>query len=457
MVAHRPVRRNPGNQRKRRQGTAVNSSAAEHYRQGYDAGYAVGMNIGKKSFHEVFDGTSIIIPTYNQREMLLRCIECIEAYTSLPYEIIVVDNGSTDGTAEELRSRRGALRLAVHHQNLGFARAVNTGLMMAKGTTLVILNNDVLVTEGWLDQLLHCLRSCPDAAVVGPVTNYIGGEQLIEVSYPPIDRLSSSAEIAVMQEFAAEYNKLDAVKWRYTDRLVGFCMLFSRRTFEEIGYLDEGYEIGNFEDDDWVIRLRLQGKRMVIAGDTFVHHYGSVTMKGLGEQGFTDVNERNQQYFIDKWAHINELIQENSGGLHGSKSSDYYPSHVWITGGTGKVFWLKNGVKHPVMGDFGGLEEAEAVQLSVIDLLQIPTGDPLLLTGSDHSLRHGVADGMVLRADDGRLYQIVDGKRREVISSYASVRWGLQPVNDSIKAKEYLSYPPGVPVIAPPIIKSDEL
>lgn len=455
-MAHRSVRRKPGVQHKKRYRTAFTSNMKQ-YRQGYNAGYAEGMKIGKQSFHETFEGTSIIIPTYNQREMLLRCIESIEAYTTMPYEIIVVDNGSTDGTAEELRKRRGALRLSVHPQNLGFARAVNTGLMLAKGTTLAILNNDVLVTEGWLDQLLHCLRKCPNAAVVGPVTNYIGGEQLIQVSYPPIDRSSSSEEIAVMQEFAARYNRPDEAKWRYTDRLVGFCMLFSRNTFEEVGYLDEGYELGNFEDDDWVVRLRLQGKRMVIAGDTFVHHYGSITMKGLGEQGFSDVNGRNRQYFIVKWAHINELIQENPDGLEGSKSTDYYPSHVWITGGMGKIFWLRNGVKHPVIGEMDALEVDAVVQLSVIDLLQIPTGEPCMLTVSGNSLGDEPVNGSVLRADDGRLYQIVDGRRREILSSFASERWGLKPVEASITLKEYLSYPPGLPIIPPPILKSEDL
>src|SRR5690606_4927691 len=98
-------------------------------------------------------------------------------------EIIVVDDGSVDGTREALQKRRGLIRVGVHSENLGFASAVNTGLMMAKGNMIVLLNNDVLVTERWLSQLLTALNSNKGVAAVGPVTNYIGGEQQINTTY----------------------------------------------------------------------------------------------------------------------------------------------------------------------------------------------------------------------------------------------------------------------------------
>lgn len=211
------------------------------YEHGYAAGYAHGIVEGKRSFGAGFEGTSIIIPTYNRKDLLAECLDRIEAHTAPPYEVIVVDNGSDDGTVDEVRRRRNRVRLAVHPQNLGFARAVNTGLMMAKGQTIVLLNNDVLVTERWLDQLLGCLK-LTGAAAVGPVTNYIGGDQQIDVPYE---------DVAEVPAFAAAYNAPDPRKWREVNRLVGFCLLFPRSTLEQAGYFDEGYVIGNYEDDDW--------------------------------------------------------------------------------------------------------------------------------------------------------------------------------------------------------------
>lgn len=424
-------------------------SGASDFQKGYEAGYTHGILKGKQSYGSFFEGTSIIIPTFNQKALLLQCIESIEAHTTMPYEIIVVDNGSEDGTAEELRSRRVSIRLAVHSQNLGFARAINTGLMMAKGSTIVLLNNDTLVTEGWLSNMLRCLNDCPEIAVVGPVTNYISGEQQIDVPYE---------DIAGMYEFAAIYNASDERKWWNTDRLVGFCLLFARSTFEGVGYLDEGYEFGNFEDDDWIVRLRFQGKKMKIAGDTFIHHFGSVTMKGLGNEGFKKVNGQNENFFTEKWGNVYEILQRQSGQncSEGTKSLDFFPTHIWIRGLGERVYWLEHGVKYPI--DHGVLNENEkhrAIRLSVIDLLQLPTGPQRC---SEEALSPTSAyEGALFRGADGCIYQLDQGKRREIVSSYAILSWGLVVGEDRDLITEGSKLPIGVPILPAPRLKSEDL
>lgn len=420
------------------------------FQRGYDAGYARGVLSGQQSFGSYFDGTSIIIPTFNQRELLLQCIESIEAYTTSPYEIIVVDNGSKDGTVEELQARRGTIRVAVHPQNLGFARAINTGLMMAKGLTIVLLNNDILVTEGWLNNMLHCLNANPSVAVVGPVTNYISGNQQIDVPYDGV---------IGMQEFAATHNTSDPQKWRDTDRLVGFCLLFNRKTFEEVGYFDEGYEFGNFEDDDWIIRLRLQGKKMKIAGDTFIHHFGSITMKGLGNEGFIRVNDQNETFFAKKWGNVYELLQTLPERVltDGTKSVGFFPTHTWIRGLSNRIYWLEHGVKYPVdQVLLGGNKKETAVRLSVIDLLQIPTGPQR--TEIEELVRNDDSyEGMVFRGADSCIYQVDQGKRRELISSYAVQSWGLSLREEKAWLSEASKLPVGLPIMPASRLKSDDL
>ncbi|WP_410771925.1 glycosyltransferase family 2 protein [Fontibacillus sp. BL9] len=424
------------------------------FQRGYEAGYARGVSAGKQTFGTRFDGVSIVIPTFNKRELLVECLDSIEAYTDFPYEIIVVDNGSQDGTAELLRKRRGPLRLAVHEGNLGFARAVNTGLMMAKGSHIVLLNNDVLVTERWLSQLLQCLRECPEAAAVGPVTNYIGGEQQIDVPYN---------DLPGMRDFAASYNRCDPAKWRDTNRLVGFCLLIPRSTFEQIGYFDEGYEIGNYEDDDWMIRLRFLGKKLKIAGDTFVHHYGSMTMKELGSQGFAEVNGRNENFFATKWGNPHVFLQRmdylsrNSGGVPGMVQ--FLPSHRWVKSSSGRVYLLKQGVRYPLAGHLVYEElQRQAVRLSINDLLQLPQGEEI--TASDpHSARHASQheEDRVYRDQDGRLYQIDGGKRREILSAYTCRAWGFSLPEQENLPSELRGLPEGYPILPPVRLVSEDL
>ncbi|MBA9084508.1 GT2 family glycosyltransferase [Fontibacillus solani] len=421
------------------------------FQRGYEAGYARGAEIGRQSFGSPFEGTSIIIPTYNRKDLLVECLDSIEAYTEQPYEIIVVDNGSNDGTVKMLRRRGGALRIGVHSQNLGFARAVNTGLMMAKGSTIVLLNNDVLVTERWLSQLLRCLNESPGAAAVGPVTNYIGGEQQMDVPY---------TDIPGMREFAARHNRYNPGLWRKSERLVGYCILFSRRTFEQVGYFDEGYKVGNFEDDDWMVRIRFQGKGMTIAGDTFVHHYGSMTMRELGSNGYIKVNTRNQQFFEEKWGSPHEMLNRmqpllNAGSL---RNIDFYPSYTWINDSAGRLFWLEHGVKHaPVNGMAINQSIHHTTRLSVMDMLQIPSGPQLLASEVKRSPK-GLSEGAVIRNSCGILFQIDRGQRREMLSHYTCEAWGLH-ITEVLESErsELMQLPTGLPILPPPRLLSDDL
>lgn len=415
------------------------------YQQGYQKGYHEGIIQGKQSFGTYFDGTSIIIPSYNQKSLLLECIDSIEAYTAPPYEIIVIDNGSEDGTRDALMNRGGSIRVASNEHNLGFARAINIGLMMAKGSKIVLMNNDVLVTEGWLDQLHHCLLSNPTVGAVGPVTNYISGEQQIEVPYQ---------DISGMREFALSYNGSDPSKWKLCDRLVGFCILFSRSTFEEVGYLDEGYEIGNFEDDDFIIRLRFQGKQMMIAGDTFVHHYGSVTMKGLGQQGFKVVNQRNEDFFTQKWGRGLELLARQSASIQSTSlcSIDFFPNNIWIKSWSNKLYWFASGVKHPVT-DTVRVDPAQATRLSVIELVAIPSG-PHYDPNMHHSTTPEELEGKIIQTTDGHIYQVLNGQLREFTSLYACQQWGLA---SQIIVSERPPLPLGLPILPPLRLQSDDL
>ncbi|WP_379130566.1 glycosyltransferase family 2 protein [Paenibacillus sp. sgz500958] len=240
--------------------------------------------------------TSIIIPTYNGFSMLRSCIEAIRAHTPQQYEIIVVDNGSKDGTAEYCRTEK--LAFVSLPANSGFPAACNWGLRLASGEELLLLNNDVTVSRNWLSNLRSALYSSPDTGMVGPVTNYASGRQQVKTTYKGIEEFHRVTENA---------NMPDPSKWSECRRLVGLCLLFKRELLERTGLLDERFSPGHYEDDDYCFRARLLGYRLLIAGDCLVHHEGSASFKRDYNERLQELVERNRKLFVDKW-HIDPAV-----------------------------------------------------------------------------------------------------------------------------------------------------
>jgi len=234
---------------------------------------------------------SIVIPVHNNLEMTEACLDSIGVYTPEPHEVVVVDNGSTDGTRERL-SRREDVKLICNPENLGFARAVNIGIRASSGNYVVVLNNDVLVTPRWLSNLLYCAESSPDVGAVGPVTANCSGCQRVPVSFASTEQ---------MVGFAEAWNRPDPGKWFETDRLVAFCLLVKRGVFDRVGLFDERFGQGNFEDDDFCLRVRAAGCRLLVAGDTYVHHVGSATF-ARSKVDYGMLMGVNRGKFTHKWA-----------------------------------------------------------------------------------------------------------------------------------------------------------
>jgi GT2 family glycosyltransferase/2-polyprenyl-3-methyl-5-hydroxy-6-metoxy-1,4-benzoquinol methylase/tetratricopeptide (TPR) repeat protein len=234
--------------------------------------------------------TSIVLVTHNQLAYTRGCLDSIRQFTDEPYELICVDNGSTDGTPRYLQSIDGA-RVILNSDNRGFPAAVNQGLEIAVGRQVLLLNNDTLVTTGWLRRMLDALHADPAVGLVGPTTNNISGEQQIPVGYD---------DLAQLDGFAWDCGRRFAGQYQQTDRLVGFCLLISREVIQRIGVFDERFGIGNFEDDDFCRRALQAGFLAVIARNTFIHHFGSRTFAASGID-FRQLLTDNQRLYQDKW------------------------------------------------------------------------------------------------------------------------------------------------------------
>lgn len=156
----------------------------------------------------------------------------------------------------------------------------------------MLLNNDVIVSQGWLANLKSALYSAPDIGMVGPVTNYASGRQQVETGYTDIPGYHAEARLA---------NAPDAAKRLEARRLVGLCLLFKRELMDTIGLLDERFSPGHYEDDDYCYRARLKGYRLLIAGDCLVHHEGSASFREVYSSSLQELVERNRRLFMEKW------------------------------------------------------------------------------------------------------------------------------------------------------------
>ena len=234
--------------------------------------------------------TSIILVTHNQLNFTHRCLESLRFRTDEPYELIVVDNASTDGSVDYLRAQPD-IKLITNDKNRGFPAAVNQGLKESSGRQVLLLNNDTIPTSGWLGRMLSALDSDQSIGIVGPVSNSVSGPQQVDVGY---------RDLASLDGFAWERGRRFDGQRVDHDRIVGFCMLIRRQVINAIGLLDERFGIGNFEDDDYCRRTRNAGFRTVIALDSFVHHFGSRTFAASGIDTAQLLRENEQKYRA-KW------------------------------------------------------------------------------------------------------------------------------------------------------------
>jgi GT2 family glycosyltransferase len=277
---------------------------------------------------KIYPRASIIVVTYNNLGYTRLCLESVMRNTEYPnYEIVVVDNSSTDGTPEYLKAlaeKYQNISLVLNTTNNGFARANNQGIEQSDGEYLVLLNNDTIVPPGWLSRLLHHLRN-PEVGLVGPVTNQVGNEAKVEVDYRTWRE---------MEEFAWDHTWNNDLYIADIHMLAMFCVAMRRETFKEVGCLDEQFGIGMFEDDDYSLRMREKGYRVICANDVFVHHFGQASFGKLIKTGaYNKIFEENRAKYEAKWntrwiPHVHGAlkVEKHYVATKGTKDSkDYVP------------------------------------------------------------------------------------------------------------------------------------
>lgn len=251
---------------------------------------------------------SIILVGYNNLEKYTKkCVESVLEYTkNIDYELILVDNGSSDGTIDYFKlvkyENKRIIRIT---ENKGAFYGSIKGHNIARGKYIVGLPNDVFVTTNWLHNMIRCMESEKNIGMVCTMSDNISNMQQVKLTFNNFDE---------MQVEAKKFNKSDPRKWSERLRLVGPIGCYKKECLDMVGFTDYGFA-HNFGDDDLSFRIRRAGYKVVLCGDVFVQHAGSVItgkdpIKQQLDMNIGRANFKDKYYGIDAWDDANNFESE---------------------------------------------------------------------------------------------------------------------------------------------------
>ena len=257
---------------------------------------------------------SIVIVNYNTRALLLRCLESVEAQIddTRNVEVVVVDNRSSDGSADAVRENHPHVLLLANTRNEGYARAVNQGLRQARGEFIIILNADTELRAGALVKSLAFMDRQGDAGIAGcRLLNEDGSLQPSCEGFPGLWNVF--CEAFFLDSLFRWSPRFGGLRMRFfkhdrvrkVDRIMGAFMIVRRRLLEDVGYLDERFFFYS-EEVDWCYRAWRAGWPIYFFPDAEVVHYGGASADPLAGE-----------YFVEKHRNRYRFYRKYHGGLAG--------------------------------------------------------------------------------------------------------------------------------------------
>ena len=217
---------------------------------------------------------SIIVLNFNGRAWLERCLPAALAEVAHDCELLVVDNGSNDGSAEFVAQAFPAVRVEPIATNLGFAAGNNAGARVARGRYLAFLNNDAAPQPGWLSRLRAALDARPDAGLAASCIVYLDRPSIVDSAGDGLTRFGGAFKRSHGRPVS------EALTPRDVFGACGAACLIRKELFDEVGGFDSAY-FAVHEDVDLSYRCQLHGFSCVYVPDAVVHHAGSATLGRL--------------------------------------------------------------------------------------------------------------------------------------------------------------------------------
>jgi len=236
----------------------------------------------------------IVLTVYNNIDLTRNCLDSLARQSRAQDRIIIIDNGSDALTQAFLadyvaRHRDLPIETVRLEVNQGFLKAANDGMRRSTKAAVCLLSNDTVVTRGWLERMCGIIESNPGIGIVNPMSTTFG-------LYPSGSQTPDDVAAAIA---------LEKGKYAETASCVGFCMLIKREVLDAIGFLDEAYADGYFEDTDFCRRAIAAGFVCAIAQDAYVWHKEHSTFQtGEREKLF----RANRILFEQRWGKPKRLI-----------------------------------------------------------------------------------------------------------------------------------------------------
>lgn len=244
---------------------------------------------------------SIVIPAYNQAQYTYNTIvSIVESYPETSYEIIVIDDNSSQQDARDLGKKIKNIHFISNEKNLGFLKNCNKGSKYANGKYIVFLNNDTFVLQHWLDSLVELIESNRNIGMVGSKFIY------------PDGRLQEAGGIIWSDASGWNYGRLDSPhKSEYcyvkeVDYISGASIMLSKTLWREVGGFDERYTPAYYEDCDLAFTVREKGFKVMFQPSSVLVHFEGISNGTDTSNGTKRYQVINRKKFYDKWKKVLE-------------------------------------------------------------------------------------------------------------------------------------------------------
>ena len=258
----------------------------------------------------VSEEVDVVVCVHNALEHVERCLESVLARTTVPYRLIVVNDGSDAPTSERLRefdAEHDVVTLIETDGPLGYTCAANQGLRASTAANVVLLNSDTIVPRLWLEEMLECMASASTVGIVGPLSNAASWQSVPERTGADgrwaVNRLPPGYNV---DEYAELLWLSSKRRFPRVDFVNGFCFMVRRSVIERIGFLDaDNFPRGYGEENDYCIRAKDAGFDLAIADHCFVYHaksmsFGDAARDKLAQAGGEALERKHGKARIDK-------------------------------------------------------------------------------------------------------------------------------------------------------------
>jgi len=309
--------------------------------------------VGKKNKMKV----SVIIPNYNGAKYIRVCLDSLSKQTFAAFDIIVVDNGSTDDSCDVLEKEYCNVKLIKLDRNYGFSKAVNKGIKDCNSEFIVLLNNDVEVEPDWLLNLVNCIEK--DENIFSCSSKMIRYYDRSKID-------DAGDEYCILGWAYKRGDGQDILKYMQNDEVFSSCAgaaIYRKEVLDEIGYFDENF-FAYMEDVDISFRAKIHGYKNIYCSDAVVYHIGSATSGSKYNSFKAKLAARNNVYVVYKNMPIFQMILNSPFIILGFTIKYIFFSKL----GLGKEY--REGIKE-ALSDLGKIDKVKYSNKNLLNYVKI--------------------------------------------------------------------------------------